>query len=81
MYINTLTVRHMNSNMFNTRDHLIYKNDGINKRTNAGLKREASGMKEKSFGYTLVLVKVSVSLISFWRNLRLVPSIRPLLRS
>lgn len=78
-YINTLIIGCMDSNMFSTRDHLIHKNDGINKRTNEGLKREASGMKQKSFEYTLVLVKVNISLASFWRNLRLVPSMRPLL--
>lgn len=79
MYINAVISRHMGSNTLNTGDHLNYKSDGINK-TMRSL-RESSEMRKKSYEYILVLVKLKISFISFWRNLRSAPSMRSSLRT
>lgn len=42
----TVVIRNM-SNMYDTSDYLIYKSDGINKRTNEELGREASEMRKE----------------------------------
>lgn len=53
------THRCMCSNIFNTSDHLIWKNDGINNRTKKELEG-GSEMMKKYFENMWVLVKINI---------------------